>query len=70
MDDNGGEDKSDGVVNRKRKLSTLRIALGFTHLKDKKYTIASILSYFHISGGIRGGIEVGIETHIEGNIND
>ena len=28
-------DKSEGVVNRKRKLSTLRIAFGFQHLKDK-----------------------------------
>ena len=32
----GVVDKSEGVVNRKRKLSTLRIALGFQHLKDKK----------------------------------
>ena len=32
-----GVDKSEGVVNRKRKLSTLRIALGFQHLKNKKY---------------------------------
>ena len=31
-----GVDKSEGVVNRKRKLSTLRIALGFQHLKNKK----------------------------------